>query len=62
MRLVHTQMVINRKCKMSKLIIISGLSKLFSALLPHLDQNDHVTEGGGGLSRLYQERPCFKYM
>lgn len=44
---------------MSKLVINSGLSKFFSALLPHLDQNDHVTEGGGGLSRLYQLEPMF---
>lgn len=40
---------------MSKLII-SGLSKLFSALLPHLDQNDHVTECGGGLSKTVSMR------
>lgn len=44
---------------MSKLIIISGRSKFFSALLPHLDQNDHVTEGGGGLSKTVSREPMF---
>lgn len=50
------QKVINRKYKVSKLVIndmnIFFLFLLYkSVLVPNLNQNDHLTEGGSGLRK-----------